>query len=354
MPPAVLSDTRTLVPAPGLPPHLPHDCEERPDRPARARPDDRARLVGIDAARGLALLGMIAVHLIDPETDDGRMSLVWSLAAGKSAALFAVLAGVSIAFMSGRRQPYRGRRLAGAVVTVLTRAALIGGLGLALGTVVPLDDAAVILVYYATLFVLAVPFLALGPRTLLVLGAVAAIGLPWLSFWLRDGMAAPPAVNLSYATLATDPAGTAEAMLLTGSYPALPWIAYVLVGMGIGRLDLRSRGAVFRIGLVGVALAGTAVLGSSLALHPLGGLRQLAAASMGSLPFDTFSELVVRGGSGTVPTTSGWWLALASPHTGTPPDLLFTIGISCAVIAGCLASSTSTPPCSGRCRAPAA
>ena len=37
----------------------------RPDRPARRR------LPGVDAARGIALLGMITVHVLDPATADG-------------------------------------------------------------------------------------------------------------------------------------------------------------------------------------------------------------------------------------------------------------------------------------------
>src|SRR3712207_8805694 len=68
------------------------------DTRADGRP--RARLVGIDAARGIALVGMMAVHNFEATDQDGELSLAWSLAAGKSAALFALLAGVGIAFAS--------------------------------------------------------------------------------------------------------------------------------------------------------------------------------------------------------------------------------------------------------------
>src|SRR5690606_17092001 len=54
----------------------------------------KKRLIGIDAARGLALIGLIAVHILPDETAGGDPSLAWTLFSGDSAALFALLAGV--------------------------------------------------------------------------------------------------------------------------------------------------------------------------------------------------------------------------------------------------------------------
>ena len=55
------------------------------------------RVVGVDAARGLALLGMVSVHVLPATDGDGGESLAYAVASGRSAALFAVLAGVGLA-----------------------------------------------------------------------------------------------------------------------------------------------------------------------------------------------------------------------------------------------------------------
>jgi len=65
----------------------------------------KRRIMGVDVARGFALIGMIAVHVLSATNAAGEPSLEWTLFAGHSAALFATLAGVSLAFMTGGRTP---------------------------------------------------------------------------------------------------------------------------------------------------------------------------------------------------------------------------------------------------------
>ncbi|MGY2062520.1 heparan-alpha-glucosaminide N-acetyltransferase domain-containing protein, partial [Nocardia gipuzkoensis] len=60
-----------------------------------------ARLIGVDAARGLALIGMMAVHVLPDATDDGDPTWSFTLFGGRASALFAVLAGVSVALLTG-------------------------------------------------------------------------------------------------------------------------------------------------------------------------------------------------------------------------------------------------------------
>ena len=95
--PLVRASQRRGVPLPG------------PGEQPRPRP---GRLVAVDAARGLALVGLTAVHFL-PQSypDNDRPTLSWLLFAGDSAALFALLAGVSLAFSTGGRRPSRGRDL---------------------------------------------------------------------------------------------------------------------------------------------------------------------------------------------------------------------------------------------------
>ena len=53
-------------------------------------------------ARCLALLGMMATHVLRETDPDGTISFSQALAGGRASALFAVLAGVSLALMTGR------------------------------------------------------------------------------------------------------------------------------------------------------------------------------------------------------------------------------------------------------------
>ncbi|HAS33607.1 MAG TPA: acyltransferase, partial [Microbacterium sp.] len=98
------------------------------------------RIAGLDFARGLAIIGMLAAHLLwlgddvvlaDPST--------WSnIAAGRSSILFATLAGVSLGLMTGGRHPARGAAMGVARRRIALRAALLWVLGvLLIGTGVP-------------------------------------------------------------------------------------------------------------------------------------------------------------------------------------------------------------------------
>ncbi|MGH3347263.1 MAG: heparan-alpha-glucosaminide N-acetyltransferase domain-containing protein, partial [Nocardioides sp.] len=128
------------------------------------------RLVGLDVARCLALLGMVSTHVLSPVTPEGEISWTQDLAGGRASALFAVLAGVSLALLSGRRTPPTGRARWAAVRALGVRALLIAALGLTLGM---LDSGlAVILTYYGVMFLLALPFIGLGARSLAMLAAV--------------------------------------------------------------------------------------------------------------------------------------------------------------------------------------
>ena len=57
------------------------------------------RLVGLDVARCLALLGMVAAHVLDERSPDGTLTRTSWLVDGRASALFAVLAGVSLVLM---------------------------------------------------------------------------------------------------------------------------------------------------------------------------------------------------------------------------------------------------------------
>lgn len=297
---------------------------------ARARTPS-ARIVGVDIARCLALVGMMATHIL-AGVQRGEVTWVQQLAGGRSAALFATLAGVSLALVTGRTSPLQGRALGAARAGVVARAGVIGVVGLILGSFD--SGVAVILAYYAVLFVLAIPFLGLGWRPLAVLAGGWAVAGPLLSHVVREQLAAPTNQVASVEQLFADPVGMLRDLLLTGYYPAVPWLAYILAGLAVGRLALdRPRVAGWLVA-VGATVSTAAWAVSWLLVHRLGGYEVLERTIPPSAAGfnDGLDVALVHGLYGTTPTTSWWWEAVSAPHSTTPFDLLHTIGTSLLVL----------------------
>jgi uncharacterized membrane protein len=304
-----------------------------------APPDTRLssarRLLGVDAARGVALIGMMSVHINPAVSPDGETTTSYLIASGRSAALFAVLAGVGLALASGGRTPRRGRPLAAAMAATLARAVVLALVGLLLGA---FDSGlAIILVYYGLLFVVAVPFLGLGPRALFVLAATAAVVTPVISQLLRPSLPQPSHGNPVVESLA-DPVGLFTELALTGYYPVLTWSAYILAGLALGRLALGEVRTATWVMLGGAILAVTAWTASWLLLNRAGGMEVLEAAGAGASPIAgrPLDIALTTSFYGTTPTTSWWWLAVVAPHSGAPFDLLHTIGTACFVLGAML------------------
>jgi hypothetical protein len=301
----------------------------------RARLGTGGRLLGVDVARSLALIGMMSVHIFPAFDAHGSMHPAYVIAAGRSAALFATLAGVGIALASGGSTPYADRRLRGARAGVLARSVLLVALGLLLGRVD--SPPLVILAYYGLLFVLAIPFLAMSVRGLAVLALACALLAPLLSYLLRLVVSPTPI---------GEPGGRdiLKELFLTGTYPALTWTTYLFVGLAIGRSHLRRSGVAWALLLGGAAVAVLAKVVSAGLLGAAGGVDRLQA----SLPADNFlsretGHWLREGLFGTTPTTDWRWLLISSPHSGTTLDLLHTTATSAAVIGGCLLLTLVVP-----------
>ena len=204
--------------------------------------DGPARLVGIDLARGLAVLGMLAAHLltIDPLVLDDPATWL-DVVNGRSSILFATLAGVSIALVTGGAQPLEGAARSRAAARLALRGASLWGIGILLVmTGVPVY---VILPAYAVLFALSLPFLGLRAGSLLLAAALVAAVMPWVYPFLD---AAP---------IWSGRAGEDLQALMGWAYPFPVWIAFLLAGMGVGRLDLRRLGVQAALTVVGGAVA---------------------------------------------------------------------------------------------------
>lgn len=317
---------------------IPHDCEVE-DVPSAGTDAGagRRRLAGIDAARGLALLGMVAVHVVSPGEED--VSLPWRVSAGTSSALFALLGGIGLAFMSGRTRAPSGKEWWRSARRLTVRGLVILGIGLLLGAVIPVEKAGVILPYLGVLFVLSLPFLRLRSPMLFLLAGVWAVGGPVLSHVLRAGAEEPFAVNLTAGDVVAAPAGSLEYVVVSGLYPVLTWFPYLLVGLGLGRLDLSARRHALGITVAGATLWLGSTTASWWALRA-GALDRLGADESGRLRLEELTELLVWGGNGTAPATSWWWFASAAPHTGLPLDLARTTGVALLVLGLSMATAS--------------
>ncbi len=305
----------------------------------RVAPLREGRLVGIDVARTIALLGMVATHVLDGRTTTGELTTVQWLAGGRASALFAVLAGVSIALMSGGVRPVEGRERARTVLGLAARAVLVAAIGLALGGLE--TGLAIILAYYGVLFLLGLPFIGLRALPLAVLAGVWLVAAPVVSHVVRPSLPDRILESPDFARLG-DPGPLLADLLLTGFYPALPWLAYLLAGMAIGRTDLSGWRTPLRLAAVGLGLAVLATAASRLCTASLEVRTAL-------LPHRVTTEdelLRILGASqhGTTPTDGAWqWLLVVSPHSATPFDLAQTTGSALVVIGLALALADLLP-----------
>jgi len=269
------------------------------------------RLHGIDAARAVAVLGMVMVHFAPNQVPDTALGNLYGVSHGRASVLFVLLAGVGIALLVGdrshgqpARRPYlvRGR--------LVFRGALLLPLGLWLQQ--PDLQALVILQYYALYFLFAALVLTLPDRWLLAGGATVLISGPVIYLWSKMLVPEWFTRNGDPASLG-DPVGKiADDLLLTGAYPLVTWAAPLLFGLWIGRRDLAS--AWVRWGLL--------VLG-------------LAVAVATALATDWLSTVVAQPLEG--PGGPGFAALLTDePHSQMPLWMLGSIGSACAVLGGML------------------
>jgi uncharacterized membrane protein len=297
-----------------------------------------ARLSGIDAARGLALLGMMATHLLPTFEADASLTPTWIglTFSGRAAALFAVLAGIGLALSTGKQHPLAGSALAAARRGIALRALVIAVVGLALGGLEV--NVAVILVHYAVLFLCILPFLGLRLKTLCAWTAGWILGSPVLAFLLRPWlMAAEPPLQLNHNPGwedLTTPGQLLGDVFLTGYYPVLQWLSYLLIGLIIGRLSLTALGLPLLLLAAGTAVAAFAKVLGTAAMEEWGGREALQAILTDpSYPLDSLLQVNL---AGVRQEGSWWWLAGSSPHSGTTLDLLHTSGVAAAVVGLCL------------------
>jgi len=209
-----------------------------------------SRLDGIDAARALALIGMLAVHF-GPQDEGGIGGFALWFPHGRASILFAVVAGIGMALLTADPEKrMRGR------LRLLCYGAVLLPLGLFLEV---LDHpVAVILQHYAVFFALGACVAGLPRRALLALAMVMMVLGPAIFFAGR--MTWPQLFARQSVTMFDDPLTILTGLLFTGPYPLLTWSAPLLFGFWLGRGNLASRRVAAWLLVGGVAVAVAAML----------------------------------------------------------------------------------------------
>lgn len=223
------------------------------------------RLHGLDAARALAIIGMLAVN-VGPRKEVGETQLavlVYDLPYGRASLLFMLLAGIGMSLMTERSRatgaPFPWR-------TIVWRSVLLIISGLALQMLA--HDISVILTYYGVLFLGGLPLLRAPSWLLTTLATTTLIVGPVL--WLSLQQQTATTFNFLAPSL-SDPLWTIlHATLLTGAYPVLIWVTPFLLGLVLGRLKLSQLAVQHR--LIGWGVVATFIpIATSFVLVALNG-----------------------------------------------------------------------------------
>ena len=148
---------------------------ERVSGPESGVPARRDRIEGMDMARGMAMLTMMAADVFDQVGDKAPPGVLAQTVRSHAAAAFVVVAGISLALSFGGDQPLHGRGRIVIRALIAVQAVLIVVIGLVLGFS---NHTTVILSSYGLLCLLTIPLLGCRPNLLARIAAVVMVVAP--------------------------------------------------------------------------------------------------------------------------------------------------------------------------------
>jgi uncharacterized membrane protein YeiB len=203
----------------------------------------RERLLGVDVARSVALLGMFVAHYAYQDGTGGVFQRATHVVDGKAMPLFLLLGGVGFTLLTrAARHPVR---------SVVARAAVLLALGIVLTEHVPL--VAIILHFYAAYFVVGLLVRRLPDAGLLALAAAVTLAGGFSVLYLAPHLPAYDGWE-GWATV-RNPLPLLSSLFFTGMYPVLPSFAFFVVGMWAGRQRLGDPAVQVRLLAAGALLA---------------------------------------------------------------------------------------------------
>lgn len=195
------------------------------------------RIIGIDVARALAVIGMIIVNFKVVFGENG-LSWVKSFARffdGKAAATFVVLAGVGLALMTNSAIKNNDQvKLKVARSRILKRALFLFIVGISYIAIWPAD----ILHFYGIYMAITILLLTSKGKTLIITAITLIVAYPILMiFWNYE-------TGWNFSTLDYPDFWTVKGFMrnlfFNGFHPVIPWAAFMLLGYWLGKQDLHN------------------------------------------------------------------------------------------------------------------
>ncbi|WP_296311645.1 DUF418 domain-containing protein [Winogradskyella sp. UBA3174] len=197
----------------------------------------KQRIIGIDVARALAIIGMIIVNfkVVFGENGQPWVKSFASIFDGKAAATFVVLAGVGLALMTNSAINHRDKvKIKVARIRIAKRALFLFILGLSYITIWPAD----ILHFYGIYMAIIVMVLTCKEKTIIILGICIILVYPILITVLNYE------TGWNFETLDYQDFWTFKGFMrnlfFNGFHPVMPWTAFMLFGYWFGKQDLHK------------------------------------------------------------------------------------------------------------------
>ena len=242
------------------------------------------RVDGVDAARGLALIGMFVAH-VSPAVESLQAAEFIALADERPRLLFALTAGIGLGFISGGTRPIvEGRPELRRQIAI--RAVILIALGFVIwATLSPLVF--IILDVYGVAFLLMLPLLFIRPGAALGLGAGLLAVTPAL---------AELGERTEFVAMVREtPFKFLSDWVVGGAYPVIVWVPVMLIGLALARMDLGSPRVVGLVALWGTLAASVFLPLSTLLPDP-----EVAAEAGWSVPLRASLETLGNVGVGMV------------------------------------------------------
>lgn len=220
-------------------------------------PAPSSRLIGLDVARALAILGMVVVHFslvgAEDETTPQWMAAILRALDGRASAVFILLAGIGVTLMTrGAVQRDDVTRRNELQVVLIRRGIALLLLGLVNLMIWPGD----ILRIYGVSLIVASSLFDRSSRTLLLWAA--AFGLVFIGLFVSvDFSQNWDWETMTYLRLWTL-SGQVRNLFYDGFRSVFPWTGLLIFGLWLGRMDLTRQDVCRRLLVFGAATAAAA------------------------------------------------------------------------------------------------
>ena len=196
-----------------------------------------SRIIGIDVARALAVIGMVIVNFKVVLGEEGQnwVKLLARVFDGKASATFVVLAGVGIALSTNsalRNNDLLTLKIAR--TKIAKRALFLFVVGLSYMVIWPAD----ILHFYGVYMLFTLLLIRSKPRRILMWAAAVILAYPFLLYWFdyETGWNLDTLAYLDFWEFG----GFLRNLFINGFHPVLPWVSFMLVGFWYGKQDLNN------------------------------------------------------------------------------------------------------------------